>query len=616
MSSSQTPTAGAARARAAPAHAAAAQELVLGRYRLQRPLGSGGFATVWAARDERLQRDVAVKVLPRDRVLLRRFELEARAAARLSDPAIVLLYEAALDEQAAYLVSELVRGKNLRDLLNAGRLSDRDVLQIAISICDALAHAHAAGVIHRDVKPSNILVPARRSSAGAAAKLTDFGVARVLGSDSPTQTGEIVGTEAYMAPEQALGREADAQADIYALALVIYEGLTGVNPAAPRGPARHLPPLRRQRRGIAVELASAVDRALRPDPLRRGTLQELRAGLAAGLQRADEMTGVITARGWLGRPAPEPDGADGEPQRPGREWQDASARDAGPQAGVTDNTPLSRRDLPLRALGSLCAALTAWWLCVHLLNRSPLAPSAVALIAGGAVLALPRLALALGGVTLAVLAVAQGLPGAALLLALVLALTACSMPRDGRAWPLPAGAVLLAAASLAGAWPALAGRSGARAWRRAGIAAAGYMWLAAASALLGRMLYAPVHPAFPAPEVWTASLQVTLHDVLLVMLHSGLAAGAGVWALAAVLAPWVVRGRSLAGDVLAAGAWAALTLLATDLCVGLAASSAPAGPPRGALLGAVLGAAILLAPRRDPLAGGRARLPLASRRVA
>ncbi|HSO98170.1 MAG TPA: serine/threonine-protein kinase, partial [Solirubrobacteraceae bacterium] len=150
--------------------------LVLGRYRLIRRLGSGAFGTVWMAHDERLDRPVAVKAVPRERVSQARLEREARAAARLSHPAIVTLYEAAVDDDCAYLVSELVAGHTLHELLAAGRLSDLDVVRIGIGLCDALEHAHAEGIIHRDVKPSNILVPERPSNGSHPAKLTDFGV--------------------------------------------------------------------------------------------------------------------------------------------------------------------------------------------------------------------------------------------------------------------------------------------------------------------------------------------------------------------------------------------------------------------------------------------------------
>ncbi len=202
--------------------------MVMGRYRLTKRLGSGAFGTVWSARDARLDRDVAVKVLPRERVVHARFEREARAAARLQHPAIVTLYEAAVDDEGAYLVSELVRGRTLDTLLGQGKLSDREIIEVGIALCDALIHAHGQGVIHRDVKPSNVLVPNRSGGRGRAggtqiwdrAKLTDFGVAQVIGGATLTRTGDVVGTLAYMAPEQADGREVGPEADLYSLALV------------------------------------------------------------------------------------------------------------------------------------------------------------------------------------------------------------------------------------------------------------------------------------------------------------------------------------------------------------------------------------------------------------
>src|SRR5580704_18033261 len=122
--------------------AAAAAPLVLDRYRLHHRLGAGAYGTVWMARDERLERDVAVKIMPRDRIVSGRFEREARTAARLEHPAIVTLYEAAVDDDGAYLVSELVRGAALDHLLAAGQLSDRNVVAIGIALCEALEHAH------------------------------------------------------------------------------------------------------------------------------------------------------------------------------------------------------------------------------------------------------------------------------------------------------------------------------------------------------------------------------------------------------------------------------------------------------------------------------------------
>ncbi|MDQ6775429.1 MAG: serine/threonine protein kinase, partial [Actinomycetota bacterium] len=286
--------------------------LVLDRYRLHRQLGAGAFGSVWMARDERLERDVAVKIVPRDRIVGGRFEREARAAARLAHPGIVTLYEAGADDDGAYLVSELVRGSTLGDLLDAGRLSDREIVGIGIALCDALAHAHAENIVHRDVKPSNVLVPERPSNPASVAKLTDFGVARIVGGDTLTRTGDVVGTAAYMAPEQAEGREVGAAADLYALALVLYEGLTGVNPirtgtAAQRARrlGAHLPPLRRQRRDLPRELGQAIDLALRPRPRERGAIGDLRRALALVIDRMSDLTGVV-APTWTPRSGGEP----------------------------------------------------------------------------------------------------------------------------------------------------------------------------------------------------------------------------------------------------------------------------------------------------------------------
>ena len=141
---------------------------VLGRYRLTRRLGAGGFGVVYAAHDEQLDREVAVKrIVCADATAARRAEREARAAARLAHPGIVALYEAARDDEAVYLVSELVEGRSLAELEREGLLSDRDVLRAGVALCDALAHAHRRGVVHRDVKPANVLVPTPRRRAPA-----------------------------------------------------------------------------------------------------------------------------------------------------------------------------------------------------------------------------------------------------------------------------------------------------------------------------------------------------------------------------------------------------------------------------------------------------------------
>src|SRR3954451_5850854 len=206
-------------------------ELVLDRYRLGLRLGAGGFGTVYAATDERLRRPVAVKVIPSARSSdPARAQREALAAGRLDHPGVVAVFDAGEDGRARYLISELVHGRTLDELGAEGVLSDRDVLRIGLALCGALEHAHGRGVVHRDVKPQNVIVPDAPRSAAGVAKLADFGVAHLAGDEPLTRTGDVVGTLAYMAPEQAAGKRVDERCDLYSLALVLYEALAGTNP--------------------------------------------------------------------------------------------------------------------------------------------------------------------------------------------------------------------------------------------------------------------------------------------------------------------------------------------------------------------------------------------------
>src|SRR4051794_26665258 len=285
-------------------HADTLPALVLERYRLVRRLGSGGFGTVWLAHDERLDRRVAITRVPTaDAEQAERARREALAAARLGHPGIVALYEAGTDDAACYLVSELVVGETLGVLEAEGALSDRDVVEIGLALCDALAHAHVRGVVHRDVKPGNVIVPESPEDGGAAAKLTDFGIARVVGDDALTRTGDVLGTLAYMAPEQAEGRGASPASDLYALGLVLYEALAGVNPIRGTSPAETarrigspVPPLRRARRDLPRTLCAGIDAAVAVDPARRGSIGALRSALAASRDAVGDEAGGIEAR--------------------------------------------------------------------------------------------------------------------------------------------------------------------------------------------------------------------------------------------------------------------------------------------------------------------------------
>ena len=534
--------------------------LVLGRYRLGKRLGSGGFGTVYEAVDERLDRDVAVKVIPAGAPAPERAAREALTAARLDHPGIVGVFDAGEDGEARYLVSELVRGRTLDRLAADGELSDRDVLRVGLALADALEHAHERGVIHRDVKPQNVIVPERPRSARSAAKLTDFGVAHLAGDPSITRTGDVVGTLAYMAPEQADGHKVDEQADLYSLALVLYEGLAGVNPVragSPAATARRLgtvlPTLQRKRKDLPAELCAALDRALLPRPDDRGTLAEL----------ADELADALTA-----------------------------VSDSG---GTVLAHPLERprtAQLP-PAAGRVVAALAAGGLAVGaatLVPGSPVDP----LAAGGAVLlavaVLPRVGWAAAAIA-AVVLVAPDRPGTALVVA-VAAAVAALVRGSGRAWALPALAPLLGFAALACAYPAFAGRARG-AWQRGALGATGLVWLLLAEAVLGRRLLIGGRPT----AGWGENAGTAFDSVLSPPFASGLILLAAVWALAALVLPWIVRGRYAGPDFVAASAWAAGLGSATAAI----AEWAGAGPPRGLVAGAIAaGLLALAAPRLLP----------------
>jgi serine/threonine protein kinase len=545
---------------------------LLERYQLLERLGAGGFGTVWRAHDEQLDRVVALKRIPlpseEDR---ERAAREAHVTARLAHPAIVALYEANADADAFYLISELVEGDTLALLIAEDELCDEELLEIGLALCAALGHAHARGVIHRDVKPHNVLVPrdaaehtpSRASARPPAAKLADFGGARLAGDDALTRTGDVLGTLAYMAPEQCDGEEADATADLYSLALVLYEALSGVNPVRGRTPAATarrigapIEPLERRRRDLPHALTRALDVALDPDPESRGTLADLNDALADALERRLKR-GLFTSR-RSPRPAPPLAAARPTAYPPPRDHPRSTALTAGGDEQDEDEQDLQRP----RRRG----------------------------------VALPRLAWIGCLLAAAVWQAAAGRPGVSLLLLAAGAPLLALPRRSGPGWIAAALAPVLGLAGLAGAFPALAGqRAG---WRaRASLAALGFWWLALAESLVGRRLWLGPPTGVPPRSLWESSLSQTAMHVVAATFTLELLLAAAVWALAAAILPWVVRGHSAALDVLTAFGWTIALLAATPLLDRALLSHASQPSPRGALLGAALGCVLAVCAR-------------------
>jgi serine/threonine protein kinase len=278
-------------------------QLISGRYRLQTVLGRGGMATVWRGVDERLGRSVAVKLLDKadtaDPAMLQRFDREARTAGSLTHPNIVAVYDVGRDNGVPYLVMELIDGTSLATLLAGGPLPVDKAVDVARQICDALAVAHAQGVVHRDIKPANILL-----TTTGTVKVCDFGIARLIHQHQTDLTAPhtAIGTSGYMAPEQASGAVVDARADLYALGCVLYAMLTGHPPFIGDNP---LTVLWQHRHQTAASVASVrpttppdldvlVSRLLAKNPADRpATATEVRDLLVASAQTAAPPTRVI-----------------------------------------------------------------------------------------------------------------------------------------------------------------------------------------------------------------------------------------------------------------------------------------------------------------------------------
>ena len=294
----------------------AADRLIANRYALSAPLGRGGMGVVWRAQDAVLGREVAIKELvfpatmpeQERRPARARVMREARAAARLNHPAAVTLYDVVQDQGGTFIVMELVSAPTLAELVREqGPLPVERVAEIGAQVAGALEAAHAAGIVHRDVKPGNVMVGER-----GTAKLADFGIASLQGDPQLTSTGLVIGSPAYMAPEQARGEESGPPADFWALGATMFYAVEGEPPfdrgtsIATLAAVVNEPPRRPRRAGPLTPLLTAL---LAKDPAARPSGPELRAALERLVTRSASPTEVLPAHGpgrTVQLPPPDP----------------------------------------------------------------------------------------------------------------------------------------------------------------------------------------------------------------------------------------------------------------------------------------------------------------------
>jgi hypothetical protein len=526
---------------------ATADRRVLGRYVLGPAIGRGATSVVHRADDVVTGDVVAVKVVPVELDLAPRVRAEVRAAGRLDHPRIVALRDWGEDNECLYLVWELVEGPSLAELLRAPQApGDATIARIGEDVLSALAHAHARGVVHRDVKPANILI-----GPDGRARLSDFGVARLSGESGLTMTGGVVGTVAYMAPEQAVGDVAGPEADVYSACLVLYEGFTGSNPVSAPSPAETarraasggVPSLERVRPDLPAGLARAIDSGLRRDPAQRPSaaaladdLSDLRGGVRAARRRGVRaLPAVASAAGGAGLAA----------------------------VALTTGAPTSD------------AGGIDWT-----------APAPAAAVVAGSALAFawrPRAA-ALAAVAVGALLVGRSAPGAAVALAVIALVILLSGWRFGRLTLAAAAGPALFAAGLGLLVPALAGLVKgwrARLWTACAAVAATVAWQIAAGA-----------DSLLAGGGFTASAVSDLEGesapgVVLERLWEPLAdrPPVGIQAIALIVAamcvPLVLRARAGGPRMIAAGLWVGVlttVLVATAADVPAALGAAiPAG---------------------------------------
>jgi hypothetical protein len=524
------------------------RELVLGRYRPVRPLGSGGSGSVWLARDERTGLEVALKIVPREGKAAARAEREALAARRLRHERCVRAYDVGHDASHVYIAYEHVPGRTVREALRANALSDADVVELAAQALEALAHAHRLGIVHRDVKPSNLLL---EDGEGIAVRLLDFGLAQFDGADTLTATGDVPGTLAYISPERLAGADATPESDVWSVGVLLWEALAGEHPfwgvplqEVAKAIAAGAPPLAQARPDLPRRLLAAVDAALALDPAARPRASELAHELRAASKAAP------------GRLAPEPGHAGAAP---------------------------GARLLRTRALPAALAAL-ATGLGATVLPFWP-APLVAALVAGAAAGAWrdPRLGLSLA-LAAPLFPFGNLAAGAAVLYAAFALVWLALCWREPRTGLLFLAGPLLAPAGLLALVP-LAVQPVRSAFRRAAQAASAVLAAALAAGLAGEPLPLADAPAAPlrltpldsAPEIARALWGALAAQPLLL-------AGAALAATVAAVLPGLRRWRfgvaaggavCFAGSAAAGSGPAALAVLALAWAVaaGIAAGT-------------------------------------------
>ncbi|MBM7170833.1 serine/threonine protein kinase [Streptomyces sp. G44] len=352
------------------------ERVIAGRYRLLAPLGEGGMGTVWRARDEVLGREVAVKEvrapagLPAAEAarLYARLERQAWAAARIPHRNVVTVHDVATEEGRPWIVMELVRGLSLSDVLDAeGALPPRRAARVGAEVLAALRAAHDAGVLHRDVKPGNVLI-----ANDGRVVLTDFGIATVEGGSAPTMTGEVVGSPEFLAPERALGQRPGPASDLWSLGVLLYAAVEGSSPFRRETPLstlravvdEELPPAR-----AAGPLTPVVEGLLRKDPAERMPAADAERDLrliVSGGRPLTETRLAGTPQAEAPPPHPPAATAGGGPSAP-------APPAAGPAATASDTTtaepPRSRRTMAALIAGLVALALALGGLTYALVTR-------------------------------------------------------------------------------------------------------------------------------------------------------------------------------------------------------------------------------------------------------